>query len=680
MRLAPGTRIGPYEVLGELGAGGMSVVYRVHDDRLGRDVAIKFLHGALATEPTARARFEREARAVAALSHPNILAIHDVGDHEGQSYLVTELLEGETLRGRMDRSPLGWSEAARIAIAVANGVAAAHARGLVHRDLKPDNVFLTSDGQVKILDFGLAGVRGGVELESTSQESTLTRPGTLMGTVGYMSPEQVRGETANAPSDVFSFGCVLYEMMTGRRPFAEESAVQTLHAILEKQPVAAKEVAEDVPLEVDDLIERCLEKNPAVRTITARDLADSLTKLLETGGAPVPLSESRSYRGPALAAGVLGLVVVAVLASGVLRGPAGSHAPPEGVESLAVLPLENLSADPAARDAYMQAIYLQTTDTTAESVNQAIDLAEEAIRLSPDFAPAHALLARALIGRRTYVAPEEAQALEQRAFASLERALDLDPELADAYVARAELLWTHSHRFAHARAVQQYRRALQSNPGLDLAHEGLARIFVHVGFFDEALLHVDRALELNPSNGRALHHRSEALVWRGSNQEALEVLTSIPRHLHSELVSAHTAWALARLQRFDEAQASLQRSRDLYPDDPTGVLTALDAVFQAPSNPEVAQRQIEKAIVRVGFNPSHHTEYFVGSAWAQMGRADEAVRFLRQAAENGFPCLPLLQQDPNLDPIRNHPAFETLIAHLEQRIGSLREEVFPQDA
>ncbi len=217
--LATSTRLGPYEIVAPLGAGGMGEVYRARDTRLGREVAVKVLPESLASNTDRQARFGREARAVAALSHPNILAIHDYGTHGAVVYAVMELLEGETLRERLVKGPLPWREAVEMGAAIADGLAAAHAKGIVHRDLKPENLFLTNDGRVKILDFGLARV----EPISSAQDETSpyvpppTDPGIVMGTAGYMSPEQVRGQQADARSDIFSFGCVLYEMVTGGR-------------------------------------------------------------------------------------------------------------------------------------------------------------------------------------------------------------------------------------------------------------------------------------------------------------------------------------------------------------------------------------------------------------------------------------------------------------------------------
>jgi serine/threonine protein kinase len=217
-----GRTLGHYRIVEKIGQGGMGVVYRAHDERLDRDVAVKVLPEEVAQDPDRVERFEREAKAVAQLDHPNILAIHDFGTKDGLTYSVTELLEGENLRDRIPIGGIGWPKTAEIAAAVADGLAAAHSKGIIHRDLKPENIYLCADGRVKILDFGLVLVKPAVEPEAdtATMEPGGTTPGTVMGTLGYMSPEQVRGEDTDGRSDIFALGCVLYEMVSGRRAFA----------------------------------------------------------------------------------------------------------------------------------------------------------------------------------------------------------------------------------------------------------------------------------------------------------------------------------------------------------------------------------------------------------------------------------------------------------------------------
>src|SRR5258706_7140022 len=264
MPLAPGTILGQYEILAPLGAGGMGEVYRARDTRLNRDVAVKVLPASLAADPDRLRRFELEARTTGMLNHPNILAVYDIGTHDGAPYLVTELLEGQTLRQQL---PVPQRKALEYARQICQGLAAAHAKGVTHRDLKPENLFITTDGRVKILDFGLAKVASNDALTLTAGAATL--PGTPMGTASYMSPEQVRGLPADHRSDIFSLGIILYEMLSERHPFLRETAAETMTAILKDDPPP-------MPLALGQTIQHCLEKNPEERFQSARDLAFAL--------------------------------------------------------------------------------------------------------------------------------------------------------------------------------------------------------------------------------------------------------------------------------------------------------------------------------------------------------------------------------------------------------------------
>ncbi|MFI5166471.1 MAG: protein kinase [Thermoanaerobaculales bacterium] len=292
--MQPGTRLGPYEVVAAIGAGGMGEVYRARDTRLGRDVAIKVLPAEFAADPDRLRRFEQEARAVAALSHPHILALFDVGTHEGSPYLVTELLEGESLLERLQAGPLNPRKATEVGAEIAQGLAAAHAKGIVHRDLKPGNVFITKDGVVKILDFGIAKLvapGGPEELGRATTVVEATEAGTLLGTVGYMSPEQVRGQSVDHRTDIFSFGCVLYEMLSGRSPFRKDTAAETMTAILTKDPDPLSGTGREVSPVLQGILSRCLEKSPQDRFHSAHDLAfdlASLGRISDTGTGPRP--------------------------------------------------------------------------------------------------------------------------------------------------------------------------------------------------------------------------------------------------------------------------------------------------------------------------------------------------------------------------------------------------------
>jgi serine/threonine protein kinase/tetratricopeptide (TPR) repeat protein len=372
--LAVGTQLGPYQVLAPLGSGGMGEVYRAKDRRLDREVAVKVLPQQFSQDPNRLARFEREAKAVAALSHPSILAIHDYGTEQGVSYAVMELLEGDTLRSRVAHAALPWRKAAEVGVALADGLAAAHAKGILHRDLKPENIFLTADGRVKILDFGLARVEPAVARDAPtgSYHPAATDPGTALGTVGYMSPEQVRGQPVDARSDLFSLGCVLYEMVAGRRAFLRETAVETQTAILHDEPPDLADSGKAVPVEVERVIRHCLEKSPAARFHSAHDLAFALRAILTDSSlakpAPAPAS-SRPVRWI-----VAALVLVAVLGTtsaylltrdAKTPEPTPPVEPPKAIESVAVLPFENVGGDPK-----MEPLCATVADSLIDSLAQ----------------------------------------------------------------------------------------------------------------------------------------------------------------------------------------------------------------------------------------------------------------------------------------------------------------------
>ena len=286
MLLTTGTRLGPYEILTPLGAGGMGEVYRARDPRLGRDVAVKVLPSAYSADPERLTRFEQEARAAAALNHPNILAVHDVGQHADSPYIVTELLEGETLRQRVTGGALPEREAVEFAVQIAHGLAAAHAKGIVHRDLKPENVMITRDGRAKILDFGLAKLTqpdsASVVASALPTTPGLTQAGAVFGTVGYMAPEQVRGQPVDARTDIFAFGVVLYQLVAGARAFRRETAAETMTAILKDDPPALDDASRVAP-NLKRIVDRCLAKNPNLRFQSASDLAFALDTLASGG-------------------------------------------------------------------------------------------------------------------------------------------------------------------------------------------------------------------------------------------------------------------------------------------------------------------------------------------------------------------------------------------------------------
>ena len=319
MPLASGTKLGQYEILSPLGAGSMGEVYRARDTRLDREVAIKVLPELVSLDPERLLRFEQEAKAAAALNHPNILAVYQMGNYQGVPYLVSELLEGKTLTEHIRRGPLPLRKAISYGVQIARGLAAAHEKGIVHRDLKPDNLFVTKDDRVKILDFGLAKViqpkQGAAHLSAT-----ITLPGVALGTIGYMAPEQVRGLNPDHRADLFAFGAILYEMVMGKRSFERGTSADTISAILNDEPPSISQLSPDTPVAVERVVRRCLEKDPSQRFHSASDLAFALEALSDptispaSGAYPIVSNEPRSPRFKIVAALVVAAVVIAIAA------------------------------------------------------------------------------------------------------------------------------------------------------------------------------------------------------------------------------------------------------------------------------------------------------------------------------------------------------------------------------
>ncbi|HKO58223.1 MAG TPA: serine/threonine-protein kinase [Thermoanaerobaculia bacterium] len=383
--LEPGARLGPYEIIYLIGRGGMGEVYRATDTRLGRQVAVKILPSHLADHPEALARFRREARAVAALSHGNIVSIFDVG--EDASFVVTELLDGETLRARLERGRLPIPEALRIAAAIADGLAAAHAKGIIHRDLKPDNVFLMSTGGVKILDFGLASTQ-----LPFGDSQALTEPGMVMGTLGYMSPEQLRGRPLTPASDVFSFGCVVYEMLRGEMPFRRDSQAEVIASVLTAEPLGDDS---DLPDEIHYVLQRCLEKDPTLRFQSGAELAGALRTVVAvqaSGRLETMPTMRRRRRRTARRFGIF-IIVIAVIAALLAIGSAVVARQRKVIDGGYDLRMSDVSGTDETRRLTAVALRADAAGNRAE----AIELFREATRSDP-----HAPLPPAFLSAFTY--------------------------------------------------------------------------------------------------------------------------------------------------------------------------------------------------------------------------------------------------------------------------------------
>jgi eukaryotic-like serine/threonine-protein kinase len=672
MSLAVGALLGRYEIAEPIGSGGMGEVYRARDLRLGREVAVKVLPDRLAADPQALARFEREARAVAALSHPNVLALYDFGHYDGRVCAVTELLEGDTLDRRIAREAISWRQAAEIAAAIADGLSAAHARGIVHRDLKPTNVFLTRDGLVKVIDFGLARPETALTPGDPTRPAN-TEPGTVLGTVGYMSPEQVRGEDVDVRSDIFSLGCVLYEMLTGDRAFAGGTAAETLAAILRDQP--SRLTAGAIPSNLEPVVRRCLEKDRSRRFQSASDLAFALRGLL-SGTATIPAAPVRWNWRLLAAAGTC--LLGALVAIPAVRGAVAPWFRPAPVTSLAVLPFVNGSGDPAqdfmadgvtelligdlARIPALRVISRTSAMTYKKSPKALREIAADlgvttVLEGSVTRVGTRVAVTADLINASTdahvwsdrferdmhdvlSLQKEIAEQVARRAAANLsaedlqrlQNRRQIDPEAFDAYV-RGRYAWNKRGEADLIRAVDEFNHARDVDPTYAAAFAGLADAYSQMGYlgtlpyreaFLKATAAAKQALVLDPD--RAEPHASLGYIhlyydWDFDSAErefkqaiALDPNNVTAPHYYSILLTATL--------RPQEARRQIEAAHTL---DPFSPLVSTDMGFERYYErryPDAAA-SLQDAIKAYPGNPLPH--FWLARTLQAQGRFDEAL-------------------------------------------------------
>ncbi|HXW08607.1 MAG TPA: protein kinase [Vicinamibacterales bacterium] len=749
-RLQPGSRLAQYEVVEAIGAGGMGEVYRARDPRLGRDVAIKVMADHIASDPVMRRRFETEARAVASLSHPSILSIHELAIVEGAPIAVMELLEGENVRARLKRGPLPWRDAVNIAASVAEGLAIAHSRGIVHRDLKPENIFLTSSGGVKILDFGLAALRANAPTVGPEGPTmAMTAEGVVLGTFGYMSPEQVMGEPVDARSDIFALGCVLYEMLTGSTLFSGSTPQEVIARLLRETPPPMTGFDPLAPAELRVILSRCVERVPARRFGSAQDVAMALRALLTGSGAAAPgrvrprgkslavlpfvnagadpsteyltdgITESiinslsqlaglrvvpRSlvfrYKGVQTDPATIGLALNArtILTGRVLQQGEYVNIQAELVDTATESQLwgeqfrrklddlltiqqdiawqisealrlkltgaqkkklrRKQTVNPEAYQDYLRGRY-HWNNWTPDSFRRALEYFDRAIAADPMYALAYAGLADTLGSMAYYgfVAPEDGF---PRARAAALRAIELDPDLADAHASLAlgSLFWK---RDWHA-AEREFRTALEKNPNLAQAHALYAIYLITVGRHDEAVDEARTAQRLDPLSLLVNMSVCWALHFGGRYEDAIRE-TVRTRELAPGFQEAGNLLMASyeQLGRFEEA-AAIACQQPCYGVQLDGQ-ELLDA-YRRGGEEGYWRVRLEKLLTAPTQRPGL-LDYALAIVNTHLGELDVALDRLEKLVDSQSGGAVFIAVEPTLQKLRGNPRYEALI----RRVG-----------
>ena len=678
-RLPAGSMLGRYEIVRMLGSGGMGEVYLARDSQLGRKVAIKVLNERYETDGSNVERFIQEAKAASALNHPNILTIHEIGETAGSHYIVSEFIDGKTLREIIASRRLNLSKVIDISIQIAGALSAAHAARIIHRDIKPENIIVRDDGYVKVLDFGLAKLMpqqpSFVGLEEETVRQNLTAEGLILGTVSYMSPEQAKGERVDERTDLFSLGIVIFEMVTGRTPFAGASMPEALANLIKTDPVPLSTFATDVlPDELQRIITKVLCKNPDERYQSANELVAELKELKEK------LTASGKTSLPALhhnTTAILGATAVDTNRQMVKRSASFAHIISRRTSVAAFVVLaaviigtvgfykyRSSTSSPSAQELYLKGRYYGVRENRTDN-DKAIQLLEQAVGLDPDNARIHAVLAEVYAKRFFYFEPNERQ-WEEKSSVELAKAFALEPNLAEAHEAQGLLLWTPANHFPHEQAIAAYRRAIELDPSLDEAHHQLALIYNHIGLFDLGKVELRKTLDLNPSNTGARFRTAGPLTAEGNCEESLRIIKTVPTDFNPGLVGPAKTRVLICLGRLDEAAEEIAATLQINPGDRGGQMTSLKAILSAlAGDNDRAEQEIQEAIEKgKGFGHFHHTAHNIADAYAVMNRPKEAVRYLQMAADDGLPNYPLFEKDANLDRIRQSPEFTRFMADL----------------
>src|SRR6266498_570552 len=662
--LAPGSRIGPYEVLTLLGEGGMGEVYRGRDPRLGREVAIKVLAPDSARDNDAIARFEREARAIAALSHPNVLSIFDYGDQDGTFFVVTELLEGETLRDRLTSDIIEWRAAVDIGAEIAEGLAAAHARAVVHRDLKPENVFLTREGRVKILDFGLAQTDPFLTMEDTGNLPTKkfqTDPGTVVGTLAYMAPEQLKGEAVEGTADIFSLGCILFEMVTSRKPFQRGSGAATIAAIL-KEDIAREDLAEAVPPEFQRVIEGCVEKNPLQRFQSARDLALTLRAISSSSSTLTDLLPRRRTKSKSIdSIAVLPLQNggndpnTEYLSDGVTEGVINKLSQLPKLKVMArstVFRYKGRDVDPRAvgRDLRVRAVLSGRVQHVGDRIVINVELVD-ALDGSHLWGEQYNRQIADLVELQEEMSREIAEKLRLRLTgAEKKRLRKRSTENTEAYqlYLKGRYQWNKRTEESLKKGIVHFQDAIENDPSFASAYAGLADSFVTLATniplppreaMPKAKAAATQALEIDDGLAEAWASLAAVKWWYEWDWEGAEAAYNSAIKLNPNYATAHDGYAqlLCARGRFDASLEQVRKAVDL---DPLSRIIVVHSgwPFYFARDYESAIGRFEKALeLDDNFIPAHG---WLGMALGQQHRYEEALAsFQRALATDRVPIL-----------------------------------------
>jgi len=540
--LQAGDKIGPYEILSPIGAGGMGEVYRALDPRLGREIALKLLPQELQRDSSLRARFEQEARTAGALNHPNIVSIYDIGQQNDVLYMASELVDGEPLRKLISRGAVPARRLIDIGQQIADGLIAAHSAGVAHRDLKPENILIKHDGQVKIIDFGLAKQLTAHASAGAASTETLTSPGMIMGTIGYMSPEQIRAQSIDPRTDIFSLGVILYEMAAGKSAFTGASGADVMSAILREEPPELRGAELSAGLGL--IIRRCLEKNPAHRFQSAADLSFAIRNLSGVSPAPSLAAEGRKRMPIWLAWSVPALCIAAGASYWALHQRVVPSGPQKQTATVAV------SATPPAV-VHQEAQPAPAPAKPHPSVKAASSAVSRPPRSEP---PAEDPLAGEMLSRGQQLNRDGQYAEALEPFSD---AIRRKPDYAAAYVGRGNAYFFLQQ---FDRAIDDYSQALKIQPGLAMARDNRGRAFLRQRQFDRALEDYNEAIRLKPDLAVSYIDRGQLYNQQGDYQKAIQDFDEAIR-LNADLPNAYRGRALAKGRLGDKAGAAADRQQ-----------------------------------------------------------------------------------------------------------------------